>query len=305
MLITNEINGILSDPNKCLTTLTNATQAASPAAPVLDPIPANETYPSGIAGIPSTVRKYTLAGGPYGNGGVIIAKYTLDLAATPAKLIIDFQKKAILGTGTISKTINLYVEQTGLGVITLCRSLSTASVDIWSHGTGTDINYAGNVGIGTATPAAKLDVNGEIRPGSTGITTGGACTNEGSFAYDLSAHAPVYCNNDTPTKHWAVMGGGGLGVGQAWQNLTASRASGTTYTNITGKPIAVMITATTTTSNSFSYGQVTLTIGSVTHVNTSTGAGSDVPGTIFGIVPNGTTYSAGISGSSWSWSELR
>ena len=32
-----------------------------------------------------------------------------------------------------------------------------------------------------------------------------------------------------------------FGVGQSWQNVTASRASGTTYVNTTGKPISVVI----------------------------------------------------------------
>jgi len=32
-----------------------------------------------------------------------------------------------------------------------------------------------------------------------------------------------------------------LGIGQTWQNVTASRASGTTYTNTTGKPIMVSV----------------------------------------------------------------
>ena len=34
-----------------------------------------------------------------------------------------------------------------------------------------------------------------------------------------------------------------LGVGQTWQNVTSSRALGTTYTNSTGKPIQVSVTA--------------------------------------------------------------
>lgn len=163
LLITNEINGIISDPHKCLTTFTNATQAASPATPTIPT--ANVLNPTGIASIPSSVRKYTIAGGPYGNGAVKISNYSLDLAAIPDPLLtINFQKKGILGVGTIPKTIRLYVEKNGSGVITMCRSLSSASVDIWSRGTGTNIYYSNNVGIGTSSPTYPLTVQDDSGP---------------------------------------------------------------------------------------------------------------------------------------------
>lgn len=63
----------------------------------------------------------------------------------------------------------------------------------------------------------KLDVAGEIRPG--GATTGAACAQEGAFAYDFGAHAPVYCKD---TGVWAPMGGG-LG------NITVRSASATAW----------------------------------------------------------------------------
>jgi hypothetical protein len=40
-----------------------------------------------------------------------------------------------------------------------------------------------------------------------------------------------------------------IGVNQTWQDVTASRALGTTYTNSTGKPILITITLYSTTSN--------------------------------------------------------
>jgi hypothetical protein len=32
-----------------------------------------------------------------------------------------------------------------------------------------------------------------------------------------------------------------IGVGQTWQNMTASRSPGTTYTNTTGRPIQILV----------------------------------------------------------------
>ena len=65
------------------------------------------------------------------------------------------------------------------------------------------IDSSGNVGIGTTSPAAKLEVAGGIKPG-TGIIDASCNTNpEGTFAYDNVAHAPVYCNS---SGKWVAMG---------------------------------------------------------------------------------------------------
>jgi hypothetical protein len=42
-----------------------------------------------------------------------------------------------------------------------------------------------------------------------------------------------------------------IGVGQTWQNMTGSRASGVTYTNSTGKPIFVSIILNETQSEDY------------------------------------------------------
>lgn len=46
-------------------------------------------------------------------------------------------------------------------------------------------------------------------PGSAGVTTGGACTPEGTFGYDMTAHTPVYCSSSLT---WTSMGGGDAGT---------------------------------------------------------------------------------------------
>ena len=229
-LITNELVAILSNPVHCLATFSGK-NAVNTASGVVNYIKVNAEH-----------RYATNA--PTGNSGVKINAYSLsdsdpdvDVPSNTTNLIIHFaRKKAQVGSGDIIKKIKLYVEVNGTGLITNCRSLSSSSTDIWSRGNGGDIYYSGgnvgirttaptatltvvgtasisgqtyfggNVGIGTMTPQAKLDVAGEIRPGSSGVSVGGSCLYEGAFAYDLSAHVPVYCNNDSPTKHWAMMG---------------------------------------------------------------------------------------------------
>nr|WP_269783740.1 phage tail protein [Pseudomonas protegens] len=82
----------------------------------------------------------------------------------------------------------------------------------------------------------------------------------------------------------------GLGDGQAWQNVTASRVSGTVYTNTTGRPIQVQASITT--------GAVTATCGGVA-VATSAYHASFV-------VPVGATYTVTFgSPVNPVWSELR
>lgn len=84
-----------------------------------------------------------------------------------------------------------------------------------------------------------------------------------------------------------------IGVNQTWQNLTASRAAETIYTNTTGKPIQVAI--------SYNGNNAYFDIGGVEIYMPDYNAF----GFAFFIIPNGTTYrirnQVGIN----SWSELR
>ena len=88
-----------------------------------------------------------------------------------------------------------------------------------------------------------------------------------------------------------------LGVGQTWQDVTASRSIGTTYTNSTGKAIMVIVSWNSTS------GTATATVSGVTIMQSATG-GSFIDSTSF-VVPAGGTYA--ISGGSGftNWVELR
>ena len=91
-----------------------------------------------------------------------------------------------------------------------------------------------------------------------------------------------------------------------WQDVTASRALGTTYTNSTGNAIFVSVYATTGTGA----GTIKYTINSVDIgvQGISAGASCTMRNTLTFIVPNGATYSVtGVAGTNTltSWFEIR
>lgn len=91
----------------------------------------------------------------------------------------------------------------------------------------------------------------------------------------------------------------GIGAGQTWQDVTASRAVGTTYTNTTGRPIMVMF------SGDGPGGVAAITIGGVIVGYIDEYSASSDKSTISFIVPDNTTYSIGSEAVLTLWSELR
>ena len=94
-----------------------------------------------------------------------------------------------------------------------------------------------------------------------------------------------------------------VGVGQTWQNLTASRASNVTYTNTTGRPIVVSVTA-------VNLDRVRLNLV-IDGLEVARQAAHEVSGNtdfacVTSVVPAGSTYLSNIdSGSLEHWRELR
>lgn len=91
------------------------------------------------------------------------------------------------------------------------------------------------------------------------------------------------------------------GNGQTWQDVTASRALGTTYTNSTGAPIMLYYGGVCGASNS----NITVTIGGVAMYAVAF-ANNYFSGGNY-IIPSGATYSVSASASISTnyWRELR
>lgn len=98
----------------------------------------------------------------------------------------------------------------------------------------------------------------------------------------------------------------GFGFNQTWQNLTASRALGTTYYNTTGKPIVVSVLSSSTVFNSTSSLNLQVN-GSVFPAQTSVAVGgTGVSPVLNMIVPPGASYNAtAVNGTLGYWAELR
>lgn len=96
----------------------------------------------------------------------------------------------------------------------------------------------------------------------------------------------------------------GIGIGQTWQDVTASRVTGTTYTNSTGKPISISVWVAGTVGGYYSLEIIINSITTYYNQDYANASGYIIGATI--IIPNGAIYS--VSGSNTAltkWWELR
>jgi phage-related tail fiber protein len=232
-------------------------------------------------------KKYNVAGDPVGSTrlpetrGEFLRGWDHGRGMDPGRAVGSWQKGSM-----VAVDINIAAAQT------IATNLADAAASRVRAGYD-----AGDVGLYAGVTLMGVNaVTNTTLPGSAEVTYGITRPNNLAIMWCIKAwNAPV--NQGTiDVAGLATQVGGlearprGVGDGQTWQNVTASRVSGTVYTNTTGRPIQVQASIQT--------GAITATCGGVTIVTTGFHAAF--------IVPVGATYSVTLySPVNAVWSELR
>jgi hypothetical protein len=140
--------------------------------------------------------------------------------------------------------------------------------------------------------------------GATSLTANNVLLGNGTSAVQVvapSTSGNLLTSNGTT---WTSSGPNTLGYNQTWQDVTASRASGTTYTNSTGKPIQVNVAGVCTSGSAILY----LTVSGVLISGGQVESLANLTAQVGAIIPPGATYVLSVNTGTVTptyWSELR
>lgn len=143
-----------------------------------------------------------------------------------------------------------------------------------------------------------------------GVATAGLLARTGAgtaAARTVTAGAGISVTNGDGVSGNPTVASLGVGIGQTWQDVKASRALSTTYTNSTTKPIQLAVTVAWGNASA----SVTLTVdGVVVQKQANNPDSSNLSLCVGGVIPVGSTYSVtqtsnADAGTIEYWAELR
>ena len=211
---------------------------------------------------------------------------------------ITGQYGRLSGVLTPTTSTTLTVAQLGSLVVfngsTSGQTLTLPPVATCPAGTLFDIQNTASTSVTIKANAAEQINNLNIGVGSSGSNTLVLASGDSTTIVSLSGG----WYEQQPSRAATVSAFGSSA--QTWQNMTGSRALGTTYTNSTGRSICIHVNATATSPTS-----MYLTVAGITN-NIAQGwaTGSITGGS--GIIPAGATYSVASTGLTLTgWNELR
>jgi len=154
----------------------------------------------------------------------------------------------------------------------------------------------------------KAKVGALASSGITGAAASGANADITSLTGLTTALSIAQGGTSATTAAAARAALGGLGIGQTWQDVAASRAINTNYTNTTGLPISVAVSVEGAVASSTL--TASMTVGGVAGINRSSMVVGATPGnttlSTTVIVPPGVVYQCAVTqGTLSSWKELR
>jgi len=269
-------------------------------------------------------------------GAISGATVSTSSATITGGTITGITDLAVADGGTGASTLTGYVK--GSGTSALTASATIPNTDITGLGT-MSTQAASAVAITGGTIAGATITGGSITgitdlaiaDGGTGASTGaGAVSNFGITATiaqlnfvagvtsaiqtQLDAKAPLASpaltgtptaptaaagTNTTQVATTAFVAGAAIGIGQTWQDVTASRAVSTSYQNTTGRPILVNIVLNGSSTTRF----IEVSVDNSTWIKVGSDSGSTTPNSF--IVPINYYYRVNGTTSISAWAELR
>jgi len=249
---------------------------------------------------------------PTGNAGKIVKGTEIDTELTAISSAIA--SKANINSPTFTGTPAAPTATSGSNTTQVANTtFVTAAITALSLGNmSTQAKTAVDITGGTIVGITDLTV-ADGGTGASSITANSVVLGNGSSALSGNLVAPgtsgnVLKSNGTTWQSTALKG---LGFGgEVWNNVTSSRAAGTTYTNSNAYPIIFAVSA-TKASPSNTQGSLDMIVDGLTITQVASRVGNNIDhNTVIlsssVIVPPGKTYSISISGdtSLTLWREL-